>query len=178
MDIYRLNLGTKGMQRIKQYVEQGGGYIGICGGAYFAAQQWIWQGWSGEQVNLMRPALGLFAGKAEGPIDDFAPTYVQMCRLNVVLPDHPITQSGPEAYWMSYQHGPQFMPDDPATMTTLCKSEVGEHAFMATCTYGLGRVYLSSAHPEFPANDDNGNDVTYTNWECLKRTMLWCGTMI
>jgi glutamine amidotransferase-like uncharacterized protein len=96
MGIYAQNLGDQGMQRIKAYVEQGGGYVGICGGAYFAARQWVWQGWAGEQLNLIQPALGLFAGNAEGPIDDFAPTYVQVCRLDVVQPEHPINQTGPD----------------------------------------------------------------------------------
>jgi biotin--protein ligase len=34
---YCEHLGTKGMEKIKQYIRYGGSYLGICGGAYFAA---------------------------------------------------------------------------------------------------------------------------------------------
>jgi glutamine amidotransferase-like uncharacterized protein len=162
------------MLRIQQFVERGGGYIGICGGAFLAAEEMIWQGWDGEQLNYRWSGLGIFSGQAEGPMEDFAPDYIEMCRVNVVEPRHAITQLGPDVYWMEYHHGPLLTPSDPAEVTMIGRYERGDHLLLMVRTHGAWRVFLSSSHPELAANADDGSDVTQVNWEWLSRAILWC----
>lgn len=44
MWVYKSHLSATGVQKIKEFVQLGGGYIGICGGSYFAADNIIWRG--------------------------------------------------------------------------------------------------------------------------------------
>lgn len=75
--LYEQNLGPLCALIIRDYVSRGGGYIGICGGAYLAARINVWRGWAGEPRTYYSYSglLGIFKGTADGPIEDFAPSY-------------------------------------------------------------------------------------------------------
>ena len=45
---YSNTLTSTGMNNIREFVSSGGGYIGICGGSYFAASKIVWRGWANE----------------------------------------------------------------------------------------------------------------------------------
>jgi len=41
---YSQSLSTEGISRVRSFISDGGGYIGICGGGYFAAEEIYWMG--------------------------------------------------------------------------------------------------------------------------------------
>lgn len=78
---YSQKISEEGINKIKMYVNKGGSYIGICGGAYFAAQKVIWQG-----TQLPMNSLGIFEGTAEGTNDSIIP-YPQRGMCKIVITD-------------------------------------------------------------------------------------------
>ncbi|MBE3095716.1 MAG: hypothetical protein IMZ44_01140 [Planctomycetes bacterium] len=58
--------GNSGLEAIRKFVENGGRYLGICAGAYLAAQQVRWQG------ETYPYPLQLFDGLAEGALPELA----------------------------------------------------------------------------------------------------------
>ncbi len=68
---YREALGHKGMENIKTYVQNGGIYVGICAGAYLAAEQFFYNGRAANDTHEVKP-LGFFKGTAYGPLPDYS----------------------------------------------------------------------------------------------------------
>ncbi|MFI5335021.1 MAG: BPL-N domain-containing protein [Chlamydiales bacterium] len=63
---YHASLQQKGADRLKRFIENGGGYLGICAGAYFAADAIEFEKGGRLQVCGERH-LKLFPGRAIGP---------------------------------------------------------------------------------------------------------------
>lgn len=64
---YWSSLGEAGVERIRRFISSGGGYLGICAGAYAGASRVVWEGRS--YLGMLR----LFPGTAIGPIMEIAP---------------------------------------------------------------------------------------------------------
>ena len=174
---YAQDISSGGKENVKNFIRNGGGYIGICGGAYFVSEKVIWQG-----NQLPMTPLGVFPGTAEGPIDEIAPyPDYAMGKVNIVDSTHPVTQSEPDSAWMLYYWGPMLIPNEDATIAILGKYDRGNQPTMLAFDYGLGRVFLIGTHPEIEEDserdgiafadelDDQGSD-----WELMKRAVLWC----
>ncbi|MCD4693182.1 MAG: hypothetical protein K8R79_09720 [Calditrichales bacterium] len=175
---YSLDLSSQGKKNIRNFISNGGGYIGICGGAYFAAKTVIWQG-----NQLPMNSLGLYSGTSKGPINEIVPyPDYGMCKVNIVDTTHSITQSEPEFTWILYYSGPVLLPDKDANVTILGRYDRGnkDPAILAF-DYGKGRVFLIGTHPEIEEDsgrdgvdwgdelDDQGSD-----WDLMKKAAEWC----
>lgn len=175
---YSQDISSGGKDHIRNFISDGGAYIGICGGAYFAGEKVIWQG-----TQLPMTPLGIFPGTTKGPIDEIIPyPNYGMCKVNIVDPTHAITQSGPDSLWILYYWGPVLIPNNDAKVDILGRydGEEKEPAIIAF-DYGDGRVFLIGTHPEFEEDserdgtafadslDDKGSD-----WNFMKRAVLWC----
>ncbi len=174
---YAQDISQDGKEKIRSFIRNGGAYIGICGGSYFTASDVIWQG-----TRLPMNPLGLFPGEARGPVDAIAP-YPQctMCRINIVNSTHPITQSETDTTWILYCYGPMFSPDDGADIVILGQYDIGGQPAVAAFEYGLGRVFIIGAHPEFEEDRDrdgfpadDGYDDMGSDWDLMKNAVLWC----
>ena len=184
---YSQNLSKEGLNKLKNYVEKGGNYIGICGGAYFAAEEIIWLG-----RRLPMPTLGLFAGSAQGAIDDIVP-YPQLDMCEVVLTDstHPITKDIPKNQWILYYWGPALKTSDPQIQILGKYAAVDLPAILAF-EYGEGKVFLAGTHPEIEEDsqrdgvilpDTTINNVHYlgeeyleergSDWIMMKNAVEW-----
>jgi len=174
---YSQDISSGGKEHIKNFIRNGGGYIGICGGAYFAGEKVIWQG-----NQLPMTPLEIFPGTTKGPIDKIVPyPDFGMCKVNIVGSTHPITQSEPDSAWMLYYWGPMLLPNVGADVDILGEYEIGKQPMMVAFDYGLGRVFLIGTHPEFEEDserdgtafadslDDKGSD-----WDLMKKAVLWC----
>lgn len=136
------NLGDEGKQRVKDFVARGGGYVGVCAGAYMALQgedQFhklrivagrnltgdFWQrGIAGLEVSAAgRPPFKLFY--ANGPI--FTPV-----ETPGLAPYVPLASFVGEIYNVSKGTGPGEMPGTPA---------------ITASGFGAGRVLLFSPNP-------------------------------
>jgi len=174
---YAQDISSGGKEKIRGFIRNGRGYIGICGGAYFASEKVIWKG-----NQLPMTPLGVFPGTAEGPSNEIVayPDY-GMCQVSIVDSAHPITQSEPDIAWMLYYWGPTLVPSKDAEVAVLGKYDSGNQPAMLAFDYGLGRVFLVGTHPEIEEDserdgltfadelDDQGSD-----WELMKKALLWC----
>jgi glutamine amidotransferase-like uncharacterized protein len=171
MWIYRSYLTTAGMAKIKEYVSQGGGYIGICGGSCFAAYQNVWRGWANQPREYISVnGLNLFLGIADGPIEDFAPTYVDSkCQIKIVQPGHPVSAGLPDVIQPYYDHGPMFLFTDSVNITTLGRTVIGDKKIIIAFQCDSGKVFLTGAHPEA--------DNSRITWVMVKNAVKWCSKL-
>ncbi|WP_395743668.1 BPL-N domain-containing protein [Prosthecobacter sp.] len=140
-------IGEAGLKNVRDFVSNGGGYVGICGGAYLACSNFSW-------------GLGILN----------AGTVSSKWMRGQAMLDLELTKAGPDllgdvkgTFKVRYHNGPILKPagraDIPAyTPVTLFKTEVANNGTPAgvqvdspahvISTYGKGRVFISSPHPE------------------------------
>lgn len=172
---YAQDLSSNGGQKIRDFVYRGGGYIGICGGAYYASERVVWQ-----SRRLVMASLGLFNGEAIGALSQII-SYADygMCNITVTTHTHLITQTEPSSVSMLYYWGPALMPDND-NVTVLGVYEKTGQPTMIALSYGQGRVFLVGTHPEIEEDstrdgvafgdnfDDQGSD-----WALMRNAILW-----
>ncbi|MEQ8849595.1 BPL-N domain-containing protein [Botrimarina sp.] len=142
-------LEQSGRAAIKQFVEHGGGYVGICAGAYLASSQYEW-------------SLGLVNARCWDRVH-WARGTGKVRLAMAPAAEKLFDASGQlECY---YGQGPMLAPDDEPDLpayqvlasyaTEVAKkgapegAMVGMHAIVRS-EYGEGRVILFSPHPEKP----------------------------
>jgi glutamine amidotransferase-like uncharacterized protein len=174
---YALDISPAGKQKIRDFVETGGAYIGICGGANFAGERVYWQG------NLLQmEALAMFPGATRGPVDEIAPyPYCTMCQLLTAGSLHSITASEPDSMWILYIYGPMLQPDSGADVVVLGEYEIVHEPAMVAFEYGRGRVFVIGAHPEFEEDGDRDSVVSFkqfdddgSDWNMMRNAVMWC----
>ena len=164
---YKNDLYPTGVSNLKSFVQHGGGYIGICGGSYFAASTIVWRGWADEpRTYLTISGLGFLKGYADGPIEDFAPTYqVENCDVTINK-NHPVTNDVSDRLDYLYSFGPKFIISDSSDVTVLGRTSTGNNNVVLAIEYYEGKVFLTALHPEF---DDNR-----TSWKMIRNAIMWC----
>ena len=68
MHQYSQSISSAGKRSVRSFVEDGGGYLGDCGGTYFSLDTVVWRG-----RTLPMESLRLVPGTAVGPVDELAP---------------------------------------------------------------------------------------------------------
>ena len=162
---YNDAINLTGKTRIRDFVANGGGYYGICAGAFFACDRIEWEGVTYDDLGGAGYTLDLFQGQGFGPITAIADwdnptnhynmTPIAFTNQNSVLTNfHPSGSS--EA--ILYYGGPWFQADTGQLYEVLgtydySGSYNGKPAIIAF-TYGKGRVVLSGPHPEIHEDSD------------------------
>jgi len=148
-----------GRQRLRDAIASGRGYMGTCGGAYFAAY------------------LGVFPGTVTGPIPGLE---IEMCEVYLKRP-HPITDDQPARLWIMYINSPYFVPDSAATIDTIGFYNVAGYPALVACEYSAGRVFLTGPHPEWEEDDDRDGVSAYdsfddveSDWPMMYNATRWC----
>ena len=174
---YAEDISSSGKEKIRNFIRNGGSYIGICGGAYFTGEKVIWQG-----IQLPIEPLAIFPGTTQGPTDEIAPyPDCVMCEVNIVDHSHPITQSEQDSLWIAYCYGPVFLPNQGTNVDILGKYEIGDKPVIIAFEYGLGNVFIIGTHPEFEENSDRDGfapldemDDRGSDWDLMKKATGWC----
>jgi glutamine amidotransferase-like uncharacterized protein len=124
-------LGEEGFEQIREFVAGGGGYIGICAGAYMAARN--------VEVPGHPPGLEIIEIINERKAGQGIRT------ITIAQPEHPVVKGymGEVDIW--YQNGPMMKAGEG--VETLAVYEEGGAAIVCA-TYGHGRVIIFSPHPE------------------------------
>ena len=145
---YCEKLNGKGNQEIRHYVENGGSYLGICAGAYYAAKNIIWAADTKHEIAGDRE-LQFFNGQAIGPVKEFMETgeieqsWSGITRLTFTSEKHS------DAH-VRYTGGPVFIPEDTNKIAILAyyADLPNMPPAIIKCTVGRGKVMLSSPHIE------------------------------
>lgn len=134
-------LGVQGNQHVREFVEQGGTYFGICAGAYYACSETVFA--AGLPLELKLPGeLHFFSGRAIGPVfadEDF--TYDSEKGTRVV----DVQWQDGKIYSTYFNGGCYFENADATVLATYGENQ---KPAIITCSVGRGRVILSGVHPE------------------------------
>jgi hypothetical protein len=155
-------IGEAGKKNVREYVRNGGGYVGVCAGAYLACRNFKW-------------SLGILN----------ASTVSSKWQRGQGFMDAEVTDEGRKllgdvkgTFKVRYHNGPITKPADrtdvPAyTPITVFRSEIAEYGSpvgvmvnspaQALGTFGKGRVFISSPHPENTPGLEN----------LIPRAILW-----
>jgi len=130
-------------QKIRDFIQNGGSYFGICAGGFYAGGT-IW--WEGRSYPY---PLDIYSGEATGPLDDIAtwPDYV-LTPIQIVDP----LLGGPCTMMQIYYGGGHFpipggMPYTPVATYAYAGQYSGTNDIIRY-EYGDGHVVLTGTHPE------------------------------
>lgn len=137
---YKEKITEEGIIAIRKFVFDGGVYVGICAGAYFAASEVLW-----EEKEYKYP-LGLFKGKVVGPL---FPNWKQERLIPIRI------KRDDKTILVSYIGGPFFLPENNSSV--ILAEYIGGRADRKPAslisTYGSGRVFLSGPHLEYSVRE-------------------------
>lgn len=154
---YLRDLKKGGATQIRQFVEEGGSYFGICAGGYFASSSIEFEKGTENEIVGDRP-LQFFPGKAKGSaygnnkyaVDSHRGVEAALIHWN-------------EKHCRVYFNGGSFFDraDEYPNVTVLARyaSLQGSPASIISCKIGEGRAILSGVHCEYslphflPSND-------------------------
>jgi glutamine amidotransferase-like uncharacterized protein len=174
---YAQSISSEGKASIRSFVSKGGGYIGICGGAYFASKYIVWRG-----TQFVIESLRLFEGTAAGPVDQIVvyPNF-GMCEVTIVDHAHPITRAEPASDSILYYWGPTLTPDTGVQVSILGRYAITNQPAIVAFEYEKGRVFLIGTHPEIEEDSDR-DSVTFgdelddngSEWNLMREATRWC----
>jgi biotin--protein ligase len=129
-------------QIIKDYVQNGGSYLGICAGSYYGSSYVAFDPGGPLEV-VGKRELGFFEGKAIGPV--FGPfDYHSKSGARAAL----IRTKEATSYFY-FNGGPYFENAESYTNTTVLGWYEGDLPAIIHVRYGKGNVILSGVHFEF-----------------------------
>ena len=132
-------IGILEHQLLREFVEGGGSFLGICAGAYYAANTMRWHG------GMTDYPLNLFDGDAIGPLPNVSWGQSTTIALN---PGHLANQRSEAALIVYYMDGPYFAWQEHPKIETIATYDVNDKPAVISFTYGQGRVLLIGPHPE------------------------------
>jgi len=153
------SMSSEAIDKIREFVKDGGSYYGICAGAYFASVNVIWEG------GLFHNELALFNGTSIGPIEEIAP-WPGTNWTNVLIESSlGINKTTVKAfYW-----GGSYFESDVINFTTLEKYEINNKPATILFNYGKGKVILTGLHHEWV--NYQHPDWQKENWDVLEKIL-------
>ncbi|MFW9801650.1 MAG: BPL-N domain-containing protein [Candidatus Thorarchaeota archaeon] len=173
---YFQDLTNSGIVRVRNFVENGGAFFGVCAGAYFACDNIRWEG---ENIGY---SLDLYPNLGIGPIEEIAawPGH-NMTRINlnkaVTGPD---LSGEPDSHTVMYYGGPYFETAGTDGVNVIATYEVNGEPAIISYEYGQGRIVLSGPHVEWEEDADrdgvvweNVYDDEGSEWDMMLQIGLW-----
>ncbi len=144
---YAKKLNGAGNHQIKNYVQNGGSYLGLCAGAYYAASEIAFDE-NGPLEVMGKRELGFFEGKAIGPIlaqyDYNSESSARAAKININL-------NRLKDATVYYNGGGYFENADKANNTTVIGYYLNQKPAIVSVKYAKGQVVLSGVHVEYDA---------------------------
>jgi len=155
-------IGKAGLDNVRNFVRDGGGYVGVCAGAYLACSGFSW-------------GLGILDARTVSPKWQRGQAMLQ---VKPAPASRELFGDTPDTFMIRYANGPILKPDNrddipdyqPVTIftteTALNNTPVGVQIgspAMTASTFGKGRVFTSSPHPENTPGLEN----------MIPRALLW-----
>lgn len=156
---YLKALGDCGCEEIRKYVANGGVYLGICAGAYFAADS-IEFDLNGPLEVKGERKLKFFGGKCKGPVNE---KFIYNCEdeaIAIELKLETLTHKGNTSYFGYLNGGGAFETSEKKFMHNVdvlakFKTIDENNGAIVKCKYGKGTCVLTSVHIEFNAKHLN-----------------------
>ena len=150
---YYQRLGALGNRQIQQFVKGGGCYLGICAGAYYAADQTCFAKGLADLEIIRQGELDFFAGVADGPVFGVEQFNYQDYTGASIVDIHWLDSD--ETLPVLYFGGPAFMPYSGVEAKVLASYSqlVDKPPAIIGFAAGLGYVYLSGVHVELRSTD-------------------------
>lgn len=145
---------------VRYFVAAGGGYLGICGGAYTAIKEP-----SGVIGVYCNRTFTLIDAKAAAPAISILTSYVTLLSepfpefMKILDVDHPIIAGHQdEVAEVLYSGGPGFfaLGQTVTSLAEFIEPEWGGKSAVIISEFGQGRVVLCGPHPETPWEGDIG----------------------
>ena len=179
---YKVALNASGNQNIRNFVDNGGAYVGISAGTFYASDVIVWQG------ETFDYPLNLFDGITDGEITEIAPWPDFAMTIIDIEPDvEGVTEKHPSSEDVLF-FGEGMMQKNSGSnqnVRVFARWRVpgtrydGEPAIIGF-DYGDGRALLIGPHLEVEENDPrDGNDFGSSlsdygsDWPLLSRMMDW-----
>ncbi|RLI45810.1 hypothetical protein DRO69_04470 [Candidatus Bathyarchaeota archaeon] len=140
---YYIALTAEGAENLKEYVREGGGYIGICAGAYYACELIIWN-----NHTYMIPSaypIGLINCTARGPRSEYPWPACGDLEVKINL-SNPFLKNLPETFVTYYCGGPEFLNLSKGIEVLAWYTD--ETPAIISAKYGKGLVVLMGVHLE------------------------------
>jgi Biotin-protein ligase, N terminal len=140
-------IGEAGKNNVREFVKGGGGYVGVCAGAYLACSKFSW-------------SLGLLNAQT---VSNKWQRGRGFMNAEVSPEGRKLLGDVSGTFKIRYANGPIIKPSDrtdlsPYTVITYFRSEIAENGSpvgvmvnspaQVLGTFGKGRVFISSPHPE------------------------------
>lgn len=130
-------------KKIIEYVQEGGAYLGICAGAYFACKSIEWAKGLNEEIVQQRE-LNFYDGSAIGPLYEYLEDKnITKSWQNSVK----IKTSSGKTMFVHYEAGPIFK-DGNGTIIARYEDLPGQPAAIIETRHGKGKIILCSPHIE------------------------------
>lgn len=139
---------------LRRYIQDGGRYLGICGGGFMASTGW-------DEDGTQMKGLGIIPASSSVFNDDFSARILSIKWMGKIRP-------------MFYQAGPCFhIKSSRETLQIIASYDDGSIAAMI-CSYGKGRVAVCGPHPEAQESwkDEAVERITWTSSTDLAVAML------
>jgi glutamine amidotransferase-like uncharacterized protein len=137
---------------IKNYVSKGGVYLGICGGAYIAADYYV-----SDNVKIKGFQLAPVTAVDDNTSDKARLEKIRWLDKNVVL---------------YFQSGPTFIPNTNSNTLNIIARYQNNQIAAFTNTYGKGRVALIGPHPEADKTWLAEDGIPSVDWQPQQRLLL------
>lgn len=146
---YQLAITLDAVDELRNYVSNGGAYIGICAGAYFASKTVEWEGGSYPYE------LALFDGTATGSLNYIAPWPEYKMTQLTLNKDNPINSDSDNSLSVLYYGGPILTPNTGVEVNTVATwDDANNTAAIINFEYDDGRVLLLGPHLEIEEDDE------------------------
>ena len=156
---YVMDIDDAGATEIMNFMERGGGYIGVCAGSFYAAETIIWG-------NTEYPYdLDLFPGVPTGPVIEIASWPYYVTTTITLDSTHPISAENPQQRTVLYYGGPIFVPNIGAEVSVIARFDENNEPAIVAFEHGRGRSFLTSVHLEYDLTSDRDG----TTWPELER---------
>ncbi len=172
---YQLAISLDAVDAIRSYVAKGGGYIGICAGAYFASKTVAWEG------GVYPYELGLFDGTAYGSLNYVAPWPSYVMTDITLNQNNAISKNDASKISVLYYGGPILTPNPGVEIDTIATWNSADNTpAIINFEYEKGRVLLLGPHLEVEESDDRDGtefaaelDDIESDWAILESGFKW-----
>ncbi|ORE08940.1 class II aaRS and biotin synthetase [Rhizopus microsporus var. microsporus] len=160
-------------RRICQFVKNGGLYLGICAGAYYASQGIEFERGNPRMEIIQPRELGFYPGLSRGTTypgfiynsESGARSISVVIEKDTLHNGYPAASDVPDEIKMYYNGGGYFVhPEEHGNVTVLCRfkdpgplclDEPKGPAAVVHCKVGRGSALLIATHPEYDASSED-----------------------